>query len=246
MSKDLVTTDPSQLIRLAVETNSTPENLEKLMDLQERWMAGQARVEFYDSFSIFQSELPAILKTKAGHNYHYAPLSDIVEIIKPFMLKNRLTYRFEQDHSDGIEITCIITHTAGHSERTTMKAAADTSGSKNAVQSVASTVSYLSRYTLTGALGIATADKDMDGRLAEGDDIASVKLIKHNDALRENFPSVWCIKNGIETGELSEAKEAWCELEEDVQRALWVAPSKGGIFSTAERTMMKSNDWSAA
>ena len=86
----------------------------------------------------------------------------------------------------------------------------------------------------------------MDGRLAKGEANNSEQLMKHNDALRDNFASVWYIKNGIEHGELSEAKEAWFELEEDVQRALWMAPSKGGILSTVERTMIKSNEWHAA
>ena len=46
MSNDLVTTNPTPLIEMAVQNNSSPESLEKLMDLQERWTAGQARVEF--------------------------------------------------------------------------------------------------------------------------------------------------------------------------------------------------------
>lgn len=245
MSTELTTTNPSHLIQLAVEANSSPENLSKLMDLQERWMAGQARTDFYNAFSSFQSELPPILKTKAGHNYSYAPLSDIVEIIKPFMLKNKLTYRFEQSHEDGIEITCIVTHTSGHSERTTMKADADTSGSKNGVQAVASTVSYLSRYTLTGALGIATADQDMDGRLAKGDSAQNGDLIQYLECARDNFVSIVAIKTGISDGNLSEAKEAWQEIEQSAMVTLWRAPSKGSLFTTKERTVMKSNEWSA-
>ena len=63
----------------------------------------------------------------------------------------------------------------------------------------------------------------------------------HDDALRENLASVNAIKLGIEEGDLSTAAECWFELEEDVQRALWLAPSKGGIFTTKEREVMKND-----
>ena len=45
-----------------------------------------------------------------------------------------------------------------------MTAPADTSGSKNAIQARGSTVTYLQRYTLLGALGLVTGDEDTDGR----------------------------------------------------------------------------------
>jgi hypothetical protein len=48
-----------------------------------------------------------------------------------------------------------------------MVAAPDTSGSKNAIQAIGSTVQYLMRYTFIGAFGITTADADMDGRLPQ-------------------------------------------------------------------------------
>ena len=44
-----------------------------------------------------------------------------------------------------------------------MPAFADDSGQKSAIQQVASTITYLRRYTLTGVLGIATTDQDLDG-----------------------------------------------------------------------------------
>jgi len=39
----------------------------------------------------------------------------------------------------------------------------DTSGSKNSIQAVGSTVSYLQRYTLYSILGLASKDADTDG-----------------------------------------------------------------------------------
>ena len=63
----------------------------------------------------------------------------------------------------------------GHSESTVLEAAPDSSGKKNAIQQVASTVTYLQRYTLLAACGLAT--KDM-----EDDDCAGAGNINNYDA----------------------------------------------------------------
>lgn len=66
------------------------------------------------------------------------------------------------------------------------------------------------------------------------------------DALCELYmDSLITIREGIKEGNLSSAVEAWCELPEDAQMALWKAPSKGGWFTTAERAIMQGNEWSA-
>lgn len=191
MSNELVTTSsPSDLLLVALEKNADVDKLEKLMQLQERWEAGQAKQQFYAAFTEFQADLPVIEKKKSGHNMKYAPLSDIIEQIKPFLRQYQLTYRFEQDHSDAIQVTCIVTHAGGHSEQATMKAAADTSGSKNSVQAIGSTVSYLSRYTLCSVLGISTADEDMDGRLPEPDFISESQAEELKGMLKESGADV--------------------------------------------------------
>lgn len=156
---------PATLLEMAVSQNADVDKLEKLMALQERYDAKQAKSAFLKAITEFQSIVPRITKTKEGHNYYYAPLADIIEQIKESLPKCGLSYRFEQNHEDSIEVTCIVSHVDGHSESTSMKAGADTSGSKNSVQAIGSTVQYLQRYTLIGALGLTTADEDIDARL---------------------------------------------------------------------------------
>lgn len=157
--------NPLQLVQSAVESNADIDKLERLMDLNDRWEKQNSRKRFLEAMSEFQRTCPDILKLKDAHNSKYAPLGDIVAQIREPLAKCGLSYRFEQDHNQGIKVTCIVSHIEGHSEITEMSANADTSGSKNGIQAIASTVTYLSRYTLTAALGIVTADADMDGRL---------------------------------------------------------------------------------
>lgn len=169
LQKETVDTNPSALLQLAVQQNLDIEKLEKLMQLQERWQANISRKDFLNSISKFQSECPAIEKTKkvafGNTKYSYAPLGEIAATIKKAMADNGLSHRWEiGEDADNIVVTCIISHINGHSEKTTMRGAKDGSGNKNAIQSSGSTVSYLQRYSLIGALGISTADEDVDGK----------------------------------------------------------------------------------
>lgn len=170
---------PMDLLRLATEQGADVDKLEKLMALQERWQANKARAAFFAAIADFQSECPDLRKTKAVNfetksggstNYNYAPLADIARQIKVLMKKHSLSYRWEfQDKSPEIIVTCLVTHIEGHTEKTTMSALADVTGSKNPIQARGSAIEYLKRYTLIGALGLSTADSDIDGRLPEMD-----------------------------------------------------------------------------
>jgi hypothetical protein len=67
-----------------------------------------------------------------------------------------------------VTVICVIGHADGYSEEASkLSAAPDTSGSKNPIQSIGSAVTYLERYTLRAALGLAAA-KDDDGLSANG------------------------------------------------------------------------------
>jgi hypothetical protein len=159
---------PMKLVEMAVTKGADIDQLSKLMDMQERWEAREARKSYLDAFAKFQSIVPTITKNKKGHNYMYAPLGDIAKQIQESLRECGLSYRFEiKDEGEQITVNCIVSHRDGHNECTSMTSEPDTSGSKNAIQSRGSTVTYLQRYCLIGALGLTTADADMDGRISQ-------------------------------------------------------------------------------
>lgn len=175
---ELVVTTPTDLISQAIDKNLDIDKLERLLAMKERWDKEQARKAFFEALGAFQSECPDLRKTKPvsyGKNeapaYYYAPLSDIDRQIKGLMEKHGLTKRFEivQEGEKIKGVTCIVTHIKGHSESTTVPTIADTSGGKNAIQAIGSGVQYGQRYSLIAALGITTADQDIDGRMPELD-----------------------------------------------------------------------------
>lgn len=176
MSAEMVKTESVSLISQAIDKGATIETLEKLMALQERYDANQARKSFFSAMSKFQSIMPELRKSKVVSfgpgktEYRYTPLADIARQIRSSMDKCDLSYRWEiDDKGQTLGVTCIVTHSDGHSERTSMTASADASGSKNAIQARGSAITYLQRYTLIGALGISSADTDVDGKTQEAD-----------------------------------------------------------------------------
>lgn len=174
-----VATTPAHLLELAVSKDLDIEKLTKLVELQNQWNAEQNRKAFFQALANFQSICPDIRKTKqvsfetrngGPTEYFFAPLGDIDRQIRDPLEKCGLTKRWEtHDDKDIIKVTCIITHVDGHSERTSMTATPDNSGGKNAIQARGSAITYMKRYTLIDALGISTADMDIDGRLPEAD-----------------------------------------------------------------------------
>lgn len=174
MDTTLTVQTPHDLIAAAIEKGLDVSSLEKLMELKERHEANEARKRFFEAFTNFQANCPDLRKTKAVSfgqtNYHYAPLADITRQLAKVLKQNELSYRWEiKDDANQMAVTCLISHIDGHTERTTMTANPDTSGAKNAIQARGSAIEYLKRYTLIGALGLSTADSDIDGRLPDVD-----------------------------------------------------------------------------
>lgn len=174
MDTTLTVQTPHDLIAAAIDKGLDVSSLEKLMELKERHEANEARKRFFEAFTNFQANCPDLRKTKAVKfnqtEYHYAPLADITRQLAKVLKQNELSYRWEiKDDSNQMAVTCLISHIDGHTERTTMTASPDTSGAKNAIQARGSAIEYLKRYTLIGALGLSTADSDIDGRLPDVD-----------------------------------------------------------------------------
>jgi hypothetical protein len=162
---------PQAMLGMAVARGDT-ELAAKLMDLVERWEARQSRKSF--EAAIADCRIKVIIKNRkmdAGTgrtSYQYEDLAAIAETIGEELSTNGLSYRF-RTHVDEkrISVTCIISHRDGHSEENTLSAPADTSGSKNAVQAIGSSLTYLQRYALKAALGLAAAVDD-DGKGGKG------------------------------------------------------------------------------
>ena len=154
----------------ALQAGMSIEQMQGIMSLQKDWESNEARKAYVADMAEFKRNPPEIYKTKqvafSGTAYNHATLGDVAKAIVDSLARHGFSHSWETKQSNGmITVTCKITHRLGHSESTTMEATPDNSGKKNAIQQVASSVTYLSRYTLLAACGLATMDMpDDDGQ----------------------------------------------------------------------------------
>lgn len=162
------TTILSVIQRAAADPQCDIEKMERLMAMHERMQAKNAQTEFNAAMASMQCEIPSIAERGEGHNRKtYATLEDINDVMKPIMQRYGFAISFKVEHSQaGVSVTGVLMHRAGHREETTMLLPTDTSGGKNAVQAVASSVSYGKRYVMCAMLNISTRGEDDDGYAA--------------------------------------------------------------------------------
>jgi len=220
------------MIANAVSSGASIEALERLMNMKREYDKDIAKKAFTEALSKFQEECPEIRKTKkvdvdlksgGKMSYSYAPLPDIDRQIKALMVKYGLTKEWKPSYTENgkIRITCILTHIGGHSTETPMEADADTSGSKSAIQAQGSAITFMQRYTLLGALGITTADEDIDGRMAEIDvDKLHTQYMELFNKFPKDYPgldamdpSVWKVKTGkVYAAAIGAARKRYTDL----------------------------------
>jgi len=159
-----VSATPARLLEIAISKGVDMDQLEKLMAMQERWEANEARKAYAKAISEFRNDCPAIDRTREGHNNKYSGLSETLEAIQPVLSRCGLSHSWKtRQEGSLITVTCIVTHVLGHTESTPMSAQGDGSGNKNAIQAIGSTVAYLERYTLYAILGLSSREMDNDG-----------------------------------------------------------------------------------
>ena len=172
MDKDLEIKVESPLIALAERTDLDPEKLEKLLDLHERHLAKQQESAFLLSMSAFQGDCPTIVRKKKVEfgktKYDYAPLDEIVEIIRPIMAKHGLSYFFDTK-SDGniLTVETTICHRDGFKKTFSYQSdSLHDDARMNSSQRRKSALTYSKRACLENALGLVTAGEDDDARRA--------------------------------------------------------------------------------
>lgn len=208
MSKEIALKEPNELITLAIEKGSDLDKLEKLLNIQREYNKDIARQEYHKAMSAFKSEPLIIDKDKSVSfgqgkaSYKHASLFNVVNKTSPLLSKHGLSATWTTNQANGpISVTCRVTHNLGHYEETTLIAAADNSGSKNAIQAVGSTVTYLQRYTFLALLGLATSDQDDDGNSIVTEFISEKQLSQLLDMIadKEVDEKKFCDYLGVES-----------------------------------------------
>ena len=187
-SSPAVQITPAAMLTLAASKDVDPDKLQKLMDFAERWQANQARMAFNSAMMAFKTDALRIsrnitysdgpLKGKS-----YADLFGVVDKLTPALSKNGLSasWKVTKDEPEWIEVTCTIRHELGHSESVTMGGAPDKGPARNAIQSRGSAITYLERYTVLAATGMAVAGQDDDGGKPDSPKMGDEEFLGHQE-----------------------------------------------------------------
>lgn len=194
--------------RAALNPNVDIDKMERLLEMQERVMARNAKAAYTEALAAMQPKLPVIaerggIRDRAGNvQSTYALWEDINEAIKPVLAEHGFALSFRTGREDGnIVVTGVLSHRDGHSEETTMHLPIDGSGSKNAVQAVGSSTSYGKRYTAQALLNLTSRGEDDDGKAAGvGETISDAQVAEIQGLLDQtkSDTELFCQYFGIE------------------------------------------------
>jgi hypothetical protein len=157
------------IARAARDPSVDIDKMERLIAMQERVQSRAAELAFSSAFADMQPELPSI--TKGNQIVHkgqvisdYADWASISKVVTPILSSHGFSLSFKPGNAGGqVTVTAIVRHREGHQDEATLSLPLDTSGAKNAVQAVGSTIMYGRRYTACPLLNIVTEGEDDDG-----------------------------------------------------------------------------------
>lgn len=163
------------ILKIANDPTVDVDRFERLMSMHERMSAQHAKLQFTAALHAMQPKLPVIderggIKNNSGVvQSTYATYEDINDAIKPLLDEHGFTLSFKPGVAqDGkVVVTGILRHLDGHEDDATITLTHDSSGNKNTVQAVGSSLSYGKRYAVIALLNItsrAPGDRDDDGK----------------------------------------------------------------------------------
>jgi hypothetical protein len=169
--KDAEIMTPMAMIDRALTSGATPETLGKLMDLQERWEANQAKKTFDEAMQKAQSEMRPVLMNanNSQTNSRYATYEALDSAIRPIYTRHGFTLSFNMGDcplEGHVRIVCEVA-CGGHSTFPHIDMPADGKGAKGGdvmtkTHATGSAVTYGRRYLL-GMIFNITLTKDNDG-----------------------------------------------------------------------------------
>lgn len=208
---------PADLLSQALNNGADLTVIEKFMDLKDRWEKTEAEKAFNEAVAEFKANPPKVLKDLENKQYgsRYTSLANLVNTVNKAMSPFGLTARWDISQTTLISVTCVLSHVQGHKESVTLSGPADTSGSKNALQQIKSTITYLKGATFEAVTGVASeaGSVDDDGNAA-GEDYDATEWL---DAIKDAADKVELDKlgdqlkkaQGIPAGALKGIRQAW-------------------------------------
>jgi hypothetical protein len=167
------TATPAQMLAMAVAQGADPERLQKLLDLQERWEATQAKRSYTEAMNDAQGDMGRVSAdaTNPQTRSRYASYGKLDSVLRPIYVKHGFSLSFNEADSpkpEHVRVVCRVSHRAGHTEEFHTDMPADGKGAKGGdvmtkTHAVGAAKQYGMRYLLKGIFNVAIGDEDTDG-----------------------------------------------------------------------------------
>lgn len=179
----------------------------------------KALAEAQGEFPAIERSRDVVVKTKTGGSYTfaYAPLDAIVSKVQPVLRKHGISYAQLLDNIEGQPaLRTVLLHEGG--EKLEAVCPLPVNGDAPSAQEFGSLVTYMRRYALVAALGIATEEDD-DGNHASGNTVQSKADLAEPplDAKPSEYPVHFGKNRGVLLGALTAAQLRWYANEWVVQ-----------------------------
>lgn len=170
------------LMQQSMAGTPDPTMLRELLAVQREYEAGEARKAYTRALAALKHELPTVIahdsvvdfSTAKGRTYYtHASLAGVMNAITGPLTRHGFSLAWVPETSNNmITVTCRLTHSEGHFEECKLTGPSDPGSGRNALQGIASAITYLQRYSALSLLGISTADmKDPEPEGAAADSV---------------------------------------------------------------------------
>ncbi len=166
---------PMSLMQLAIEKGAGVGELERLVALQERYEAREAKKAYVRAMAACQAAMPIIVRNATNNHTHknYVNLEGMVRQARPVYMAHGFSLSFNTADcpiAGYMRVICLCSHIAGHTEPFQIDLAIDGTGAKGgsnmtALQGAGSTMSYGERYLTQKVFNLIISDADKEGEL---------------------------------------------------------------------------------
>jgi len=220
-------------------------------------------MKVYQAINAVQAALSAqgIAKNKRntqGTGYNFRGIDDVYNALAPELAKNGLVVIPRVMSRDAVERTSrqggalfyitvdvefdFVSSEDGSKHTARTFGEAMDSGDKATNKAMSAAFKYAMFQTFCIPTEAQDADAETHEVEAKEKELTAEELRKvaHDRALATWGKSVAAIKAAVQKDDAYTVREVWAELDNDSKQALWIAPSKGGCFTTAEREYIRT------
>lgn len=155
-----------QLLQAAIKRGSSGEEIDRLIAMVERTDVLEREKAHTAAKVALMAENIELVKDRRNDDFGnaYISLGKLTATMAPLLAKHGLTASWEPDQSKGAEITvtCILSHTGGHSTRASITVPRDADDRKNDLQAIKSSMTYARSMTYEAVCGLAATEASVD------------------------------------------------------------------------------------